>query len=155
MKLTIELVPKPLWYSNLRTELPKADWDKLRKEVYRKAAHLCEICGGHGSNWPVECHERWEYDDKKKIQILKGLIALCPTCHSVKHIGYTQTQGYYAFTKAMRHLMKVNQIDIVEAEEFISEAFRIWQERSNHDWTQDLTWLKTKDIAYKHREGRI
>lgn len=155
MKLTIELVPKPLWYSNLRTELPKADWDKLRKEVYRKAAHLCEICGGHGPRWPVECHELWTYDDEKGIQTLQRLIALCPACHSVKHIGYTQVRGPTAFKRALMHLMKVNRIGKVAVLNMVDEAFHVWRQRSNRDWIQDLSWLKTEGIAYKHREGRI
>ena len=154
MKLTIELVPQTLWYSNLRKELPKADWDKLRKDTYRRAKYHCQICNGQGSRWPVECHEIWEYNDKKRVQILKGLIALCPACHSVKHMGFTQTRGHTAFIKAMMHLMKVNRIGKVEASAVVNDAFHTWNERSNHAWEQDLSWLKTKGVAYPHREGR-
>ena len=68
MKLTIELVPKTAWFSNLRSILARAAWDKLRKESYKNAAHKCEICGGYGKKHPVECHEIWEYDDKNHIQ---------------------------------------------------------------------------------------
>jgi 5-methylcytosine-specific restriction endonuclease McrA len=85
--LTIELVPKTSWCKNLRNELTQEDWDVLRKEAYRRAGYECEICGGRGEKWPVECHERWEYDDAANVQSLSGLVALCPKCHRVKHIG--------------------------------------------------------------------
>ena len=67
MKLTIELVPQSSWGNNLRSEanLSKGQWDKLRKESYRKANYKCEICGEKGPKWPVECHEIWHYDDEK------------------------------------------------------------------------------------------
>ena len=84
MKLTVELVPRSLWGINLRSELPKSKWDKLRKATYKKANFVCEICGGVGRKWPVECHEIWHYDDENKVQRLDGLIALCPPCHQVK-----------------------------------------------------------------------
>ena len=108
MKLTIELVPKTIWYSNLRSELSKAEWDRLRKIAYRKADYHCEICGGQGPKWPVECHEIWEYDDQNSVQTLKGLTAICPDCHRVKHIGRAQIMGEYDL--ALKHLMKVNEL---------------------------------------------
>jgi hypothetical protein len=51
--LTIELVPETAWFKNLRSELPKEKWDKLRKDTYKKAGYRCEVCGGKGEKWPV------------------------------------------------------------------------------------------------------
>ena len=59
IKLTIELVPKTAWYKNVRSEVSKDRWDELRKECYRNANYKCEVCGGTGPKWPVECHEIW------------------------------------------------------------------------------------------------
>ena len=53
-KLTIELVPKGQWGTNLRSRLPKAEWDRLRKAQYQAAGYVCEICGGEGPSHPVE-----------------------------------------------------------------------------------------------------
>jgi len=53
-ELTIELVPKTCWYTNLRSELPKSKWDKLRKKSYQEADYKCQICGGKGNRHPVE-----------------------------------------------------------------------------------------------------
>ena len=139
MKLTIELVPKSCWYSNVRSEVSKEKWDELRRETYAKAGHCCEVCGGKGPRWPVECHEIWDYNDEQKKQTLKGLIALCPDCHECKHMGRAQVVG--RGLEAAEHFAKVNGINISEASRAISEAFDVWRERSQHQWELDISWL--------------
>ena len=142
-KLTIELVPKTCWYSNVRSEVETNQWDVLRKQCYRNAGHKCEICGGTGPKWPVECHEIWEYDDVNRVQTLHGLIALCPSCHQVTHIGLAGIQGNY--DKAVKHLMTVNEWDYDGAAMYVDDAFFIWSKRSKHDWTLDITWLENEN----------
>ena len=139
-KLTIELVPKGQWGANLRSELPKSEWDALRKATYAAAGHRCEICGGKGRKWPVECHERWHYDETTKVQHLVGLIALCPACHEVKHIGRAGAVG--RGKQAMQHLMKVNKWSLQEASDYINNAFETWERRSREGWSLDISWLK-------------
>ena len=58
-RLTIELVPQTCWFSNVRSEVSAADWDRLRKLTSNAAGGRCEVCGGRGPRWPVECHEIW------------------------------------------------------------------------------------------------
>ena len=84
LKLEMELVPSPLWWANPRRLMAKSQWDRIRKQVYADYNHKCGICGTEGR---LECHERWEYDDASFIQRLAGLIALCPSCHGIKHFG--------------------------------------------------------------------
>lgn len=144
MKLTIELVPQTSWGNNLRSEanLSKAQWDKLRKASYKQAGYKCEVCGGKGSKWPVECHERWEYDDQNKTQTLKGLISLCPTCHKAKHIGRTlSVEPPHVQSKVLHQLSTVNNLTPKETEDYIVQVFEQWNERSQHQWTLDLSWL--------------
>ena len=138
-KLTVELVPKGQWGANLRSELPKSQWDKLRKATYAAAGHRCEICDGVGPKWPVECHERWHYDEDTKTQHLVGLIALCPSCHEVKHIGRAGAVG--RGTQAIEHLMKVNGWGAEEALAYVDEAFQTWARRSQEEWSLDISWL--------------
>jgi len=130
--LTIELVPKTAWYTNLRSELSKDKWDELRRITYKRANYICEICGGVGDKYPVECHEEWEYDDVNHIQKLIKLIALCPKCHKVKHIELSKIRGEY--DSCLLHLMRVNNWNLSKAEEYIQESFKIWEERSKHKW---------------------
>ena len=138
--LSVELVPKTAWEINIRSEVSKSEWDRLRKYVYKKADYCCEVCGGKGANHPVEAHEIWEYDDKKHIQTLIGLIALCTRCHRVKHIGLAQVQGKY--DQARKHLALINGWTIEEAEKYIRKQFDLWEKRSKFTWTIDYSWIE-------------
>jgi hypothetical protein len=137
--LTIELVPEPIWYANLRKVLTTQQWDYLRRLAYRASDYKCSICGGKGPDHPVEAHEIFEYDDKRHVQTLKGMMALCPSCHQVKHIGLAQMHGKY--DEALAQLMKVNDIDFREAKVYIQKCWEQWDERNRHKWTQNLGWL--------------
>ncbi len=92
-RLTIELVPKTSWCHNVRALTDELGWDRIRRQVYRQAGYRCEICGGRGPEHPVECHEVWRYDDRTRVQLLVRMIALCPACHQVKHLGLANVQG--------------------------------------------------------------
>jgi hypothetical protein len=145
MILKVELVPATSWGNNLRSgaNLSKAQWDKLRKQCYRDANYKCEVCNGKGDKWPVECHEIWHYDDVNKVQTLKGLIALCPTCHKAKHLGRTlSVESQEVQDKVLRQLMEINDLDVDELEDYIVEVFQKHAERSQHKWSLDLSWLK-------------
>jgi hypothetical protein len=138
--LTIELVPRTSWFSNVRELISQSEWDQVRKAIYQKANYLCEICGGRGKKWPVECHEIWLYDDKNRIQKLSGLIALCPSCHEVKHIGLAGVRGRADIAEA--HLIEVNSWTRKQAEEYLEKVKAVWRKRSHHNWTIDFTWLE-------------
>jgi len=144
-KLTIELVPKTSHYTNVRTLLPKKTWDMLRKVSYAKANNKCQICGDTGKNQGyrhnVECHEIWEYT-QTGVQLLKGLISLCPKCHQVKHYGRAQAigKGKEAFT----HLMKVNKWDKATTENYIGSVYQEYKIRSKVKWKLNLAVLNEK-----------
>lgn len=144
LKLTIELVPKTSWFSNVRDALSTRQWNEVKQMTALRAGHRCEICNGVGPKWPVECHEVWDYDDTKHVQTLVRTIALCPDCHAVKHIGFNMATLPYRVPKLLRHLATVNGITDAEAEAYVSYAFNIWKERSKHQWTVDLSWLSNK-----------
>ena len=138
-KLAIELVPRPLWGINLRTEMGRTNWDKLRKSVYAEYGYQCGICGS--SNVSLHCHERWVYDDQEHVQKLEGFIALCELCHHVKHIGRAgilAKQGKLNLDTVIEHFMKVNNCSREEYEEHRKEAFSQWNERNKFSWTCDV-----------------
>ena len=128
----------------MRSAVTKRQWDIIRKRVYSEAYDTCEICGGVGSNHPVECHEIWSYDDSKKVQKLEGMIALCPKCHLVKHMGLAGIRG--EGEKAFKHFTKVNKLKRKEAEEEIQKAFNLWEKRSQSKWNVDISYLATYGI---------
>ena len=53
MILTIELVPKSCWFSNLRDHLTEAQWKEVKLSTFKAAGNRCEICQGVGDKWPV------------------------------------------------------------------------------------------------------
>ena len=142
MKLTIELVPKTAWYSNVRSNVSSSEWDILRKDCYVKANHKCEICGGIGHRHPVEAHEVWEYNNNNKTQTLKRLIALCPNCHKTKHVGLAKIRG--EVETVINQLMNVNGMNRCEALEYIDKSFDIWRDRSQHEWELNIDYIKDK-----------
>jgi len=140
MNLTIELVPRSSWFTNLRSVLSKSEWDKIRKEQYKKSNYVCDVCGGKGDRWPVECHEIWEYDNRKHTQKLVGFTSLCPSCHMVKHIGLAGIRGLH--DKAISHLMKINDMTRNGAEMYVEDQMWKWQERSLYEWEIDISLVR-------------
>ncbi len=149
--LTVELVPRTCWFSNLRSELSQAAWDSLRRPVLERAGNLCEICGGRGRQHPVECHEVWEYDDARYVQRLVGLLALCPACHEAKHIGYASSVGRGGQARA--HLARVNGWSMDDVELYLEMQFEQWSRRSGHEWSLDLSWLEPYGIVISPKRG--
>src|SRR5665213_3542260 len=138
--LGINLIPRTSWYNNLRSMFSKEDWDILRKDCYKKAGYVCEICGGRGDKWPVECHEIWDFSEWG-VQKLVRLIALCPLCHKCQHPGLAQING--EFEDCVKHYMAVNKVSEKEARKDFNEAFKVWQERNETDWELDIKNLPT------------
>lgn len=144
-KLSIELVPKSSHFENLRNHIKPVSWTRIRKAVAESAGHVCEICGGKGTRCAVACHERWFYDDVRRIQKLEGLIALCPNCHAVKHIGRQIAYGFG--DEARSHLAHVNGWSDEYAEAYVEAAGQLWYERSRHSWKLDLTWAVDQGLV--------
>lgn len=140
-KLNFELVPDGCWYTNLRSALPQEVWDIIRKDAYKRARGKCMICGVPTRY--LEAHERWEYDEKKALQTLQTVVAICRLCHEVIHIGRTQLFG--RGMEAMEHFIRVNQCSQSEFHEALGAANEQHKSRNKIDnWTTDISWLKEK-----------
>lgn len=138
LKLKIELVPKTSWFDNLRNRMERNDWDNIRKQTYADYGDKCGICDAEGR---INCHEIWEYDDKKHVQKLTGFISLCDMCHHVKHIGLAgilADEGKLDYDKVVEHFMEVNRCKRGIFMKHRKEAFSQWRERSSHEWQMDL-----------------
>ena len=147
LKLTIELVPIPCWWSNVRSNLTSTQWDKLRAGVFKLADNRCEICGGIGTKHPVECHEIWEYDDKMNIQTLKKFISICPLCHQTKHIELTHKLfGRESRDRAYKRFQDINELTNLEAKLFYDYFVQQWRQRSSEQWKLDITLLDNYNI---------
>lgn len=138
LRLTIELVPGTCWYANLRNVLTPKVWDTLRQEVFAESGHRCALCGARGR---LHCHEVWNYDDASHVQTLRGFLALCPQCHSVKHIGLAgilASRGGASFERVIAHFLRVNGCDRATFRQHYREAMETWRLRSRYEWTTDL-----------------
>ncbi len=135
-RLQFQLVPDGCWYTNLRSALPPPVWDRLRRAAYARAGHRCAICGKTGK---LEAHEVWDYDDERHIQSLRDVIALCPACHAVIHIGRTALCGKEPLAQA--HFCKVNGCTQSEYHAALGEANRQHAERSRYEWVTDISRL--------------
>ena len=105
------------------------------------AEYRCEICNVIGKTHPVECHEIWEFDMDNKIQILTGLISLCPMCHKAKHIGLAFMKGEEK--EVINHIKKINNWNNADVNKYIGESFQIHNILSEVDWTLDLSYIDT------------
>lgn len=138
-KLDFEMVPEECWYANLRSLLSRPQWDEVRKDAYARAGGRCMICGARGSR--LEAHERWSYDDGKRLQKLETVLAVCHACHEVIHISRTQLAGRGG--EAMEHFMKVNGCSQSEFHEALGEANREYLKRNKVEgWVTDFSWLE-------------
>jgi len=142
--LSVELVPATAWWTNVRSNVTRAQWQKCKNLVKERSGSRCEICGGRGSRYPVDCHEVWAYDDERGIQTLVGLIALCPACHSVKHLGRAFATGNAE--RAIDHLMTVNGWPPEFTEDYIVRAFAIHEARSQVKWELNIDYLYDEGI---------
>lgn len=140
--LAVQLIPKPQWGINLRNQITRDEWQKIREIVLTRANFKCEICSSKTWRSRLHVHEEWEYHITMKadIQKLSDLVAICEDCHAVVHFGRTTVMGQQE--KAYEHLMRVNQWDRAQAEAHVNEAFENWQIQSRTSWTLDIELAK-------------
>ncbi len=141
--LHMELIPEGTWYKNVRKEFSEEHWDLIRKHTYTEAGYVCQICGGVGPEWPVECHERWEWNDNTGVQKLIGFIALCPKCHQVKHIGHSYAT--LSKTKILRlysHQRRINKWKVADQAVYFEKVALRQEKRNLISWTVDMTFAK-------------
>jgi hypothetical protein len=152
-KLHVELVPRSCFFSNLRSNLSKRDWEKLRQLTIDNAHRKCEICSSDGNGSSLECHEIWHYDDDNNVQKLSGLVALCKACHRSKHMALARHKGWDGI--AEDHLMRINGWERKTLNLYLEEAFRIFELRSEKNWTLDITWLESFDVVIPDTLDRV
>lgn len=168
-ELYVDMIPSQSWFRNLRTCLVnKDDWNIVRKHVFERVNYTCECCGlwckdskiydaedyvkptqyMHEStvrelqkwnNIQLEAHERWSFDDSKKVQKLERIIALCHRCHTVTHWGLAGIRGLHE--EAEDHLMKVNKYTQDQCSKHITERTEFWRSLKE-DYKLDLSIIR-------------
>jgi Domain of unknown function (DUF5710) len=146
--LFVDLIPQTSWFENVRKAVDPADWDRLRRMVYRRAGYRCEACGtaqDRGRGVVMEAHERFAYDARAAIQRLVRLVCLCRWCHTAAHMGLAGLRGVQ--DEAITHLMAVTGMNPAEAFTHVDEAFERWTRRSAIPWQVDLSLITGAGIG--------
>jgi len=143
-QLFVDLIPSSCWFTNVRYCVEPKDWDRLRKFVYGRANHSCEVCTSTSN---IEAHERWEYNTGTLTQKLVRLVALCHECHQSTHMGLAQVKGLG--DQAEKHLRKVRKFSKLESQKHIEAAFETWGNRNDFEWTLDLSLITDNGITLK------
>lgn len=138
-----DMLPTTSWESNLRALLSEAEWDRLRKFCYQAAGNTCVSCGSRGEPH-IEAHESWSFDEARGIQRLRGLLALCPTCHKAKHLGFANRIGL--LPQVLERLKWLNDWDDATLKRELARVERRQEELSLRKWTLDLSFLKTYGV---------
>jgi hypothetical protein len=129
---------------NLSSELSKPDWDRLRKETYKRAGYKCEVSGGVGAEWPVEVQEQWRFYEGSQTLQLVGLMALHPDVHLAKH---TDRQPDDARRQhGIWILQGMNQWSVQEAEQYLKYIQDLALQRSSRTWRFDMSWLQAQSV---------
>ena len=139
LKLTIQLIPRPLWGRSLAKLAPRNEWEKLRIQVFEWYDRRCGIC--RAGNPTMICHEVWQYDDVNHVQRLADLMLVCEMCNRCIHFGQSErlaAEGKLDLEMVMAHFCSVNGADRFELTMERSRAGKEWNERNKHEWTQDF-----------------
>lgn len=142
-ELYVDLIPNTCWFNNVRSCIDPKDWDRLRKFVYSRADHKCEVCGKTPIQ-SLEAHERWSYNITTFTQKLERLIALCHECHQTTHMGLARVKN--RDKQAREHLQEITGMNYHDASNHIDHAFDIWRVRNKITWNLDLNLITENDI---------
>ncbi len=148
-RLLTEIIPTSLHGKSPREVKGRAWWDRQRKKAYAAVGSRCEICGGTGPRHPVEAHEVYGYDEAARppVQRVLRLIALCPDCHSVKHLYRTaaiarERNDPSVYQAALDHLARVNGWSKEQVRAHLRETREVFERREAlGPWITDLTAL--------------
>lgn len=155
---SINLVPKPLHFRNLRKILTQTQWDKIRKQLIAEHGNTCQVCKADVKK--VSAHEEWEYDTTSTpaVSRLTGITLSCWHCHAVEHFlntGLLVQSGrltQQALDDTMAHFCRLNRVGLNEFEAHLAEAYAEWERLNALEWVID--WGKYSDQV-SEREAKI
>lgn len=144
--LTVDALPESLrGQMSLKSHFPPATWDVLRRAVYSRASHRCEISGGVGPTWPVNVEPLWSVVDATRTVQLCGIAALAPQVAAVKNLERV-SGSWTACDEAASTLCIINGWSEEECSTYLNHIDKQCVIRAQGPaWHLDLSWLKTQD----------
>lgn len=148
----LNLIPRNLWYLNLRKMLSDNSWKILSTRVREGQEYTCFSCKitlqQLKSKKYFHAHEAWWFNDEIKVVTLKGILCLCSKCHQATHFGYAGVKN--KADESFNRIMSVNKWERQMANDYIDYEFEVWSKRSNINWKIDINsfnkWLIPKEI---------
>lgn len=143
--LTVDAPPESLrGQMSLKSHFPPATWDILRRAVYSRASHRCEISGGVGPTWPVNVEPLWSVVDATRTVQLCGIAALAPQVAAVKNLERV-SGSWTACDEAASTLCIINGWSEEECSTYLNHIDTQCVIRAQGPaWHLDLSWLKTQ-----------
>jgi hypothetical protein len=138
-----DMLPVTTAEQNIRHLLGPEAWNRIRKHAYQAAGYRCEICGEKGK---LEAHEQFILHNETTVQELAKIMALCPLCHKVHHLGIARRLGMLNDVKA--HMLEVNGWSNRQLDQAIQESYEIWAQRCDWPWVVDLQWLEKSGYRF-------
>jgi hypothetical protein len=134
MRLSPQLVPKPLWRISGAQQLTRAAWEQIRQDEIHRADNRCEVChkSPQGKGDYLICHEVWDYEDQTGRATLTRFEIHCRACDLVTHMGRAKAHGY--FEAALERLSHINNLTEEEARQVFDGAMALWRERNKVNW---------------------
>lgn len=154
LKLSVSLVPIPLWKFNLRCFTTQTRWYGLRRQIIEERGARCDTCGAHVEDSKrLHLHEEWHYDEEAKppTVTLRGLSLSCWHCHAVEHFQMTRTLirngklNPSAEAEVIAHFCTVNGCDEATFHAHQKEAQAVMSRRSDLHWRMD--WGAYTDLV--------
>ncbi len=139
----LNLIPRNMWYLNLRKMLPPSIWDSLSKEIRNLQNYTCYCCGINSTKIPknkFHTHEAWLFNDKSHTVALGALVCVCELCHTAIHYGFAGVKN--KSQSSFKRIMEINHWSYEITNLYIEGEFEIWSKRSSIDWTIDLDSFK-------------
>jgi len=139
--LRVPMAPLPAgsWYRDLARALPTTEWHQLQAYALRRAEQRCSVCGAGGH---LQVDGDWEFNDRKRVQRLVGLSALCQLCYLARHVDQAEAmakQGRLGLERVVRHFRELNRCSLKTYEDHRREVLHTWNRRSMKTWKVDLT----------------
>lgn len=160
LKLSINLVPSPLWGFNLRKFIPASRWMKVRKLIIADRGLRCETCGVEvEESKNLNAHEVWEYDETREpaVATLVRIELACKSCHSCEHWGRLTNlvaQGIVDMSEVNRliaHFCKVNDVKKSAFEKHRKAAFTDFDRRARLEWRVD--WGQFTSLVLEYHQN--
>ena len=129
LHLAIEPIPYCSRRASLANLLPRSQWDRIRRYVYRKAGHRCKICGREGRMY---CHEIWQFNEHTGYQYLMGFECLCKDCHKTKHYFFTRALQQQAML--FKHFLTVNRVTRQQGIDHLMNVYRRQRRLNQRQW---------------------